>query len=179
MTKFEELIINQLQYGGKKYASTSLREATDELTQDFGFNGLLWTLGKYCKRFKTLGLEKEPLKLGTYFYIIWLKLGYHLSPNGTATINDTVVATKELFFPMFRDRLEKCDLNFDNSVLETTVPLKEWILASLYDLIMDLRYYRDEERVLKCFRYAEGLWLTSGFDKVEHHTTDTGEKLRN
>ena len=103
---FISLIENQFKYGGKKYANDSQKEATDILCEDFGTNGLLWTIAKYVLRYKNLGQEKELLKIGCYMYILWLKRGFHLNQQGTPKIINTTVETKEKFFPLFLKRVD-------------------------------------------------------------------------
>ena len=77
---FIDLVQDQFTYGGVKYASTNAgKEATDELVEDFGWNWLIGTQGKYVKRYRNQTLEKDLLKIGCYQFINWLKRGYHLS----------------------------------------------------------------------------------------------------
>ena len=75
---FNDLIIQQLTYGGKKYALTDKRESTDQLFDDFGRGWLFGTMAKYCKRFKNLARERDILKIACYVYILWLKKGFHI-----------------------------------------------------------------------------------------------------
>ena len=92
---FIDLIHDQFSYGGVKYASVNAgKEATDELVEDFGWNWLIGTQGKYVKRYRNQTLEKDLLKIGCYQFINWLKRGYHLSPLGTAEMMCTTVVTK-------------------------------------------------------------------------------------
>ena len=49
---FIELVRDQFQYGGKKYANSNEKEATDVLFDRDGKNWLLGTIDKYTFRFK-------------------------------------------------------------------------------------------------------------------------------
>jgi hypothetical protein len=86
-TKFAELISNQFEHGGDKYAGNGEKEFTDLICESFpgtGEQGVDWVLGtcmKYLGRYKNFGREKDLLKVATYMYIIWLKGGFHLSEN--------------------------------------------------------------------------------------------------
>lgn len=94
--KFADLIADQFNHGGDKYALQGFedREATDVISSVFGgateFDWILGTMTKYIFRFKNFQREKDLLKICTYGYILWLKQGNHLkevhdtdtSPNG-------------------------------------------------------------------------------------------------
>jgi hypothetical protein len=82
--KFADLIGNQFKHGGDKYKlpGFSDREATDVISSVFGgeteFDWVLGTMMKYLFRFKNFQREKDLLKIATYTYILWLKMGGHL-----------------------------------------------------------------------------------------------------
>lgn len=81
--KFMNLISNQFNHGGDKYILPGFtdREATDVISAVFGgetqFDWVLGTMMKYLFRFKNFQREKDLLKIATYCYILWLKMGCH------------------------------------------------------------------------------------------------------
>lgn len=79
--KFASLIENQFNHGGEKYALGKDKEATDWVCEGFpGTTGIDWILGtqaKYLQRFKNFQRERDLLKIATYCYIAWLKMGFH------------------------------------------------------------------------------------------------------
>lgn len=79
--KFVELIRNQFWHGGDKYALSDTKEFTDAICECFpgetGVDFILSTCMKYLGRFKNFGREKDLLKVATYMYICWLKMGFH------------------------------------------------------------------------------------------------------
>lgn len=80
---FSNLIANQFNHGGEKYLHTIDKEFTDVICEFVpGETGVDWILGtvmKYLGRFKNFQREKDLLKIATYCYIMWLKLGFHLN----------------------------------------------------------------------------------------------------
>lgn len=79
--KFADLIKNQIDHGGDKYASSEQKEFTDLICEAFpGESGVDWVLGtclKYLGRYRNFGREKDLLKIAAYCYILWLKGGFH------------------------------------------------------------------------------------------------------
>ena len=99
---FCDLVKDQFEYGGKKYALNATRESTDELFDIYGRNWLLGTMAKYCFRYKNLKRERDILKIACYSYIMWLKRGYFLQPQGLDhDAVDTNVAIKSENFAKF------------------------------------------------------------------------------
>lgn len=98
---FQDLVIEQFAYGGKKYAQSTEKEATDCLFDSFGFRWLLGTIAKYTYRYRNLARERDLLKIATYMYILWLKRGFHLSPKGSEESINTTVPVKEANFERF------------------------------------------------------------------------------
>lgn len=82
--KFADLLSSQFNHGGDKYKLPGFddREATDIISSVFGgesqFDWVLGTMMKYLFRFKNFRREKDLLKIATYSYILWLKMGGHL-----------------------------------------------------------------------------------------------------
>lgn len=84
--KFAELIGNQFNHGGEKYKLQGFDdlEATDlicKLWEEPGPDEVKWilkTMVKYMVRFRNFGREKDLLKIATFCYIVWLKMGFHL-----------------------------------------------------------------------------------------------------
>lgn len=168
--KFNYWVHDQFAYGGVKYASTSAKEGTDELVEDFGWNWLFGTQAKYVKRFRNTHREKDLFKIATYFFIDWLKLGYHLAPLGTASIKCTTVPVKAEFFPVYLNRVAALGgTNFTDGNM---------ILDRLYDIFKILRLERDEVLVIEGFALCENLWKIYQFDQLplDKHETDTWNK---
>lgn len=119
---FFELVENQFQYGGQKYAQTETKEATDVLFDDFGKNWLIGTIAKYCKRYSNLARERDLLKIACYMFIIWLKRGFHISPDwGTYETINTTVETKSKYFDLFKERVKDY---YKDSIINITNPLE-------------------------------------------------------
>lgn len=82
--KFAELMENQFKFGGEKYALEGQpdKEITDWVCEicpgSTGVDWILGTMAKYIGRFKNFQREKDLLKIATYCYITWLKMGFHL-----------------------------------------------------------------------------------------------------
>lgn len=108
---FNNLIKDQFQYGGKKYASKNKKkEATDILFDKHSHRWLVGTIDKYTHRYKNLARERDLLKIATYMYILWLKRGYHLSPKGSRKVINTEVKVKIDNFPTFISKLDEAKL---------------------------------------------------------------------
>lgn len=81
---FMELIKNQFWHGGEKYKLEGQqgKEATDFVCEispgKTGADWVLQTMVKYIFRFLNFRREKDLLKISTYCFIMWLKMGYHL-----------------------------------------------------------------------------------------------------
>lgn len=80
---FEKMIRNQFEEGGKKYELTNGKEITDWVCElnpgDTGADWILGTMAKYIGRFRNYHREKDLLKIATYCFILWLKMGFHLT----------------------------------------------------------------------------------------------------
>ena len=78
---FVKLLRNQFEHGGDKYQLNEDKEFTDLVCEVVpGETGIDWVLGtmvKYIGRFKNFSREKDLLKIATYCYISWLKMGFH------------------------------------------------------------------------------------------------------
>ena len=115
LDQFNELIRNQFQYGGKKYGLNDVRESTDELFEAHGKAWLFGTMDKYCYRFHNLERERDLLKIACYCYILWLKKGFFVAPNGlTSDVLDTNISMKEQQFTKF---LTVLDAWMENSIV--------------------------------------------------------------
>ena len=83
---FAKLVSDQFAHGGEKYRLEGFddMEATDlicKIWEKSGEDELKWimkTCMKYMFRFRNFGREKDLLKISTYMFIAWLKLGGHL-----------------------------------------------------------------------------------------------------
>jgi len=80
--KFIKLISNQFEHGGEKYALGEDKELTDWVCElapgNTGVDWILQTMAKYLGRFKNVKRERDLLKIATYAYICWIKLGFHI-----------------------------------------------------------------------------------------------------
>jgi hypothetical protein len=165
---FINLVADQFNYGGVKYAATTTKEATDILVDDFGWNWLIGTQAKYVKRYKNLKREKDLLKISCYLFINWLKLGYHLSCLGTAQTQYTTVEVKAKYFNDFIKKARAFPFPLKGN--EST----DLLLDSLYNALLLLRADDKSEAILLAtFRMCEALWIMGGFDKIEVHDGDT------
>lgn len=164
---FIDLVEDQFRFGGIKYASKNAgKEATDELVEDFGWNWLIGTQGKYVKRYRNQVLEKDLLKIGCYQFINWIKRGYHISCNGTTEMLCTTVATKTEVFPKFISMLR------DPKPLNE-LPSREFMLQDIYNRLLDLRVNTCQQHFLEICALCSELWVLDGWDKQEEHKTDT------
>ena len=112
---FIDLVSQQFEYGGKKYALNNTKESTDELFDRYGFTWLLGTIDKYFFRFSNLKRERDLLKIATYSFLLWIKRGFHIDNKRIAPI-DTTLENKKDNFPKFINEVKKTIENFYNSV---------------------------------------------------------------
>ena len=177
--KFAYYVEDQFVYGGKKYANTSEKEVTDILTEDYGLKGLLWCINKYAYRYRNQGLEKDPLKIACYMFIMWLKFGLHQKTilsyikRFLGVWVNTTVDVKSKHFPKFIALVKVTRLEDLSSVDATDRS------ALILELTRNLRLlrnplYRTEKRLLLIFKLAERLWILGGFADADVHNTDTG-----
>lgn len=81
---FVKLLENQFLHGGDKYSLEGQedKELTDLICEfapgKTGGDWILQTIIKYCGRFRNFQREKDLLKIATFAFILWLKMGYHL-----------------------------------------------------------------------------------------------------
>lgn len=173
MEKWNLLIEAQFNFGGKKYANVNgnpTRETTDELTDDFGWKGILWTLGKYCARFQNLGQEKELLKLGCYQYIIWLKRGFHLTASGADKIIDTNVEIKRKHFSYFISTFEAWWSEQENKQYYKNIQLA----YDQFKIWSDNEWQEiSEEEIFGVFAIVYSIWEDK-FSKELEHKEDIG-----
>lgn len=91
---FTSLISNQFNHGGNKYKLKGFddREATDIISSVFGgeteLDWIMGTIMKYVFRFNNFHREKDLLKIATYCYIAWLKMGAHLKEQHDEDTNE-------------------------------------------------------------------------------------------
>jgi len=166
LTTFFELINAQFTYGGQKYAHNDKKESTDCLFDDFGKGWLYGTMGKYTKRIKNLKRERDILKISTYLFILWLKRGFHLSPNGQEEPINTTVETKSTYFAFF----EEITVSY---IGNTLMPL-DVDMDNLYNIFGDWakKDWEEltEEDLLEAFNMCFAYWLenfseTAGSDQ--------------
>lgn len=181
---FNDLIIQQLTYGGKKYALTDKRESTDQLFDDFGRNWLIGTMGKYCLRYQNLARERDILKIATYCYILWLKKGYHITDKGLSVdVLDTNVTQKEQYFSRF---IKDFDEAYNTSFAQVDWYNKKrdeigehFPVKLVYDRLKEMAKVTEWVKIRNTdLKFIYGnckmLWEMV-YSKVEVHDTDTGK----
>jgi len=75
--EFCQLIKNQIEYGGKKYAQGKDKEATDLICEGFGMEWRLGEMYKRLLRFKNIQKEYDMFKLAAECFLVWIQMGYH------------------------------------------------------------------------------------------------------
>lgn len=98
---FFNLVKDQFAYGGKKYAKSSKKEATDILFERHTHRWLVGTIDKYTFRYANLARERDLLKIATYMYILFLKRGFHVNSKGLGRVISTTVEIKNKNFNKF------------------------------------------------------------------------------
>ena len=172
---FINLVQDQFQYGGTKYANSAQKEVTDVLVETYGIGGLYWTIDKYVYRFKNLGRERDLLKIATYMYILWLKYGYHIAFYGTAHLNNTNVAQKGENFGLF---LRELSAQIDkNASLNLSVGsfITSALLDETHDLLITNYQNPARDNLTRIFLLCMVVWQLSGFTGQD---TDTGKPVQ-
>jgi len=81
---FREMMDRQFMFGGTKYKMDGQadKEVTDWACEicpgTTGADWVLATMAKYIGRYKNFKRERDLLKIATYCFIMWLKMGHHL-----------------------------------------------------------------------------------------------------
>jgi hypothetical protein len=172
--KFVELVRDQWEYGGKKYAlsDSSARESTDELFDKHGKNWLFGTIDKYTFRFKNLARERDLLKISCYMYILWLKRGYFAGSASPSPI-DTNIEIKAKYFGDFVDSYKKqSDMSeYDREGIEE--------ISDVLGYLSHIEWGEIKERDLfSIFHISYNLWIER-FADSEEHDTDTFNEEKN
>jgi hypothetical protein len=173
--KFVELVKDQFCYGGKKYALSgdNQRESTDILFDKHGKNWLIGTIDKYTFRFKNLARERDILKIATYMYIIWLKRGFFVMPNGVVTPIDTNLEVKGLFFDKFiKNVIENATIEDDG--LEYNLDT----VSALLGIWSSRNNFHDiySNNIYKIFSICYLEWSNRFYDKAGKDTDTWNEK---
>ena len=185
LTQFNELIRNQFEYGGKKYALSDSRESTDMLFEVHGKNWLFGTMDKYTYRFKNLARERDLLKIACYCYILWLKRGFFLKSSGLIDVMDTTVAVKSEYFPKFtsdiiitsEDLLSRISPMTKQSMFNWLVGIEdkgEYISSRLKNWSKEAWEKIDRQSVLVLYVVVYILWKEK-YLNVERHDEDVHE----
>lgn len=176
--KFFELVKDQFVYGAKKYGihGKQTRESTDILCDDFGVQGLLWTIGKYHLRYETQKREKDLLKIACYIYLLWLKFGYYLTPEGTDYLNDTGIEQKEDFWSVFRYHI---DTNIDIPDVDIKTSYKNLIRISWIDNDFSAERRKRKQLLYQMFHIIRELWIKEFGDNKEHDTDTENKRGKN
>jgi hypothetical protein len=136
---FCSLVKEQFMYGVEKYKADNQKEVTDILCDDFGFPGLFWTLGKYCKRFGNQKRERDVLKIACYMYIVWLKYGYHVHEWGSDGLMNTNLEMKKQNWDKFLAEHERWaeegrgSTQYERTISDVYEEIKIFYKLALYD----------------------------------------------
>lgn len=186
-SKFTDLVRDQFTYGGQKYAlnGSETRESTDVLFEKHGKNWLIGTIDKYIFRFKNLSRERDLLKIACYMYIMWLKRGFYVRPDG---INDppldTNITQKKEHFEKFINKVSNDYVDRCNSIYST--PYKNYFnesryLSSISKSLgeMSKNNWKDisEYNLVDIFVNSFLTWVKR-YANIETHDTDTTEVKR-
>ncbi len=180
LTTFNELVADQSNYGGKKYAlaGQTKRESTDELFDDFGKGWLFGTMAKYCKRFRNLARERDLLKIGCYLYLLWLKKGFHVAKEGLKIdVLDTYVKQKEENFEPFLKHIQ--DIQNNHVLFFQAEKEADDMLGEVYDILKhwaNAKWSQIGAVGIYMLYYKMFLIWQAKFSQVENHDTDTGKK---
>lgn len=133
LSDFFQYIQNQFEYGGRKYAFSGEKESTDCLYDDFSPACLYGTLSKYCRRYSNLARSRDLFKIACYSFILFLKRGYHLDPQGVDVPINTTVDIKSKYFSKFK---ESTTIYLEDMPIDKDVSLDEvyHLLANLIDI---------------------------------------------
>jgi len=190
---FVNLVKDQFTYGGKKYAHSKGKEATDVLFDKYGKNWLFGTIDKYTFRFKTCKREKDLLKIACYQYITWLKRGFHID-NKRAVAIDTNVETKIGEFDNFIKRIDLPDeFTAKKSDIIHSLPgqmgegfafderkLREMISERLRDCGNNKWEKIEEHTLQRIFKICYAIWVRNFKDKAgEDADTFNEDKKKN
>lgn len=148
---FNELVRQQYDYGGSKYAGDSVnsqKEATDYLVDDFTYLWLIGTFAKYAKRFKNTSRERDLLKTGCYMYITWLKRGFHIYPNGTSEIIDTNVFIKNQYYTKFLKQVDESSVVGVDDITKIYEKFKD-IVDRYLNTQVSLEYVSDKKGAIR------------------------------
>jgi len=159
---FCDLVKDQFAYGGKKYAlsTSATKESTDVLFEIYGKNWLFGTMAKYIFRYRNLARERDLLKVATYCYIMWLKRGFFLKPEGTEEIIDTNVQIKTSFFDNFIAKVKATDFEL---IKDVDLYGAEAILKTFAETEF---FHINEKDIIKLFDCMYNEWLNSFSDKA-------------
>lgn len=173
MEKFHELVIDQMTYGGVKYALNDKKESTDLLFDNFGESWLFGTMAKYCLRYKNLARERDILKIACYCYISWLKRGFWVKDEGIKDILDTNVEVKKREFDNF---LKKVHLSVDKMEFPFYNIMDDQIVDYVFNLLIQLNKLRfneiTESGIINIYLLCQELWNRK-YSLTEVHDTDT------
>lgn len=148
---FNELVRQQYDYGGSKYAGDSKdaqKEATDYLVDDFSYLWLIGTFAKYAKRFKNTSRERDLLKTGCYMYITWLKRGFHIYSSGTSEIIDTNVYIKNQYYTKFLENVAVSSVVGSDDITKIYEKFKD-IVDRYLDGQVSLEYVSDKTGAIR------------------------------
>lgn len=176
MKTFHDLIKNQFDYGGQKYALNNERESTDELFYRHGKNWLFGTMDKYTFRFKNLERERDLLKIGCYCYILWLKKGFHVKETGLIDVLDTTVSVKSKYYTTYLEKFDNVVETWDDryilTVLEDDPEKMKSVSLQLRDWSNGAWTEIQEAQIFKVYFLCYLVWFEK-YAQVTQHDTDT------
>ncbi len=132
-----------------------------------------------CLRFRNLARERDLLKIACYLYLLWLKKGFHITPEGLKVdVLDTYVKQKEENFTPF---LEKIQYIFLNHAVYFPYELKQEYDAMLDGIYASLKLWSNANWSqigavgIYLMYYKMFLIWKDKYGATEVHDTDTGK----
>ncbi len=183
MKEFNKLIEDQFKYGGKKYGLNASRESTDVLFDKHGKSWLFGTMDKYTFRFKNLERERDILKIACYGYILWLKKGFFVKPEGLKTdVLDTNIKVKLEQFDMFVQGAEQYKNDVSSLLKFDIASSSENILVSISSILQN--WSKNEWKdisscsIYRVYYLCFLIWKNKYAGAVKHDTDTFNETTR-
>jgi hypothetical protein len=176
---FHNLIQTQFTYGAKKYGinGNSTRESTDILFDVYGHNWVYGTMHKYTNRSENTFREKDPLKIATYAYLLFLKRGFNLVLEGTKSVNDTTIKIKESYFEHFQNFIAKCLYSNEDRYIKD-LDTQGYIL-NLKTILVGLSKLKFNEltasNIFEIYYYSFRIWELNFINKIGEDTDCNNE----
>ena len=177
--QFCSLLERQFEHGGEKYALDARSEFTDLLTSiDPQFVAV--TIAKYAGRYPVYFAERDLLKIATYAFIYWIKLGEHIDDLDQRPDDPTICTTVEIkrkLWPMFRQRLQHFISMNDSCERQGYAP-RDWVRTfdpkRPFAEILLLCYSNEMAQYELLYIASEAfyVWIQDGHHLRAHHDED-------